>query len=56
MFAIFKKTSKEDKLYKKYEKLLLQSHRLTTTSRIESERKFVEAQEVLKEIEKLSLN
>jgi hypothetical protein len=54
MFGLFKKTSKEDKLYKKYEKLLAESHRLSTSSRLESEKKFVEAQEILKEIDSLS--
>ncbi len=56
MFAIFKRKSKEDKLYERYERLVLESHRLTTTSRIESEKKYVEAQEVLKQIEKLGLS
>lgn len=53
MFAIFKRKSKEDKLYEKYERLLMESHKLNTTSRIESERKYVEAQDILKQIEKL---
>ena len=54
MFSLFKKTTPEDKLYKKYEKLMQESHKLTTTSRAESEKKYVEAQEVLKEIEILN--
>jgi len=53
MFAIFKRKSTEDKLYEKYERLLMESHKLNTTSRIESERKYVEAQDILKQIEKL---
>ncbi len=55
MFAIFKKSSKEEKLYRKYERLLMESHRLIPTSRMESERKYVAAQAVLKEIDNLNL-
>ncbi len=53
MFAIFKRKSKEDKLYQRYKRLLLQSHRLNTSSRSESEKKYIETQEVLKQIENL---
>ena len=56
MFAIFKRKSKEDKLYERYERLLLESHRLNTTSRIDSEKKYIEAQEVLQQIEKLGIS
>ncbi len=56
MFSLFKKTTPEDRLYKKYEKLMQESHKLTTTSRAESEKKYVEAQEVLTEIENLKSN
>lgn len=53
MFQIFKKKSKEDKLYDKYESLLKESHKLSTSSRIESEKKYAAAQETLREIENL---
>lgn len=53
MFGLFKKKSEEDKLYKKYEKLLEQSHKLSTSSRIESEKKYVEAQKILETIDAL---
>lgn len=55
MFSLFKKTSKTDRLYKRYEKLLLKSHKLATANRIESEKAYIEAQEVMKEIMKSEL-
>ncbi|MDQ3193046.1 MAG: Lacal_2735 family protein [Bacteroidota bacterium] len=56
MFGLFKRKSKSEKLQKKYEQLLKQSHELSTINRIESDNKFVEAQEVLKEIESIQEN
>lgn len=53
MFGLFKKKSKAEILQKKYEKLLKQSYELSTSSRVESDKKFAEAQDVLKEIESL---
>lgn len=53
MFNIFKIKSQEDKLYDKYERLLKESHKLSTSSRIESEKKYAAAQEILQEIENL---
>ncbi len=53
MFGLFKKKSPVDRLNDKYEKLLAQSHALSTSNRAESDKKFAEAQEVLKEIERL---
>ena len=53
MFNIFKSKSKEDKLYDKYERLLQKSHKLSTSSRIESEKKYAEAQKILEEIDNL---
>ena len=53
MFGLFKKKSKTEILQKKYENLLKQSHALSTSSRVESDKKYVEAQEVLKEMEAL---
>ncbi len=51
MFGLFKKKSKIEILQQKYEKLLKQYHELSATSRVESDKKYVEAQEVLKEME-----
>ncbi len=53
MFGLFKKKSKTDQLYKKYEKLMAQSHALSTSNRAESDKKFAEAQELMSEIESL---
>ena len=54
MFGLFKKTSEIDKLQKQYEKLMADWHRLSTTNRAESDKKYREAEEVLKKIESLS--
>ena len=51
MFGIFKKKSKVDKLYDKYEKLMKESHTLSTSSRIASDSKAAEANRVLLEID-----
>jgi uncharacterized protein Yka (UPF0111/DUF47 family) len=56
MFGMFKKKSAADKLNEKYEKLLAQSYALSTSNRAESDKIYAEAQEVLKEIEKLEEN
>ncbi len=53
MFGLFRKKSEKDKLYEQYEKLLKQSHTLTTVNRAESDRLFAEAQELLRRIEAL---
>ncbi|MBJ2174626.1 Lacal_2735 family protein [Aureibaculum sp. A20] len=54
MFNLFKKQSPIDKLNDKYKKLLADSHRLSATNRKESDRKYAEADEVLKQIEALN--
>lgn len=53
MFGLFSKKSEKDKLYHQYEKLLKQSHTLSTVNRAESDRLFTEAQELLRRIETL---
>jgi len=53
MFGLFKKKTAIDKLNDQYEKLLAQSHALSTTNRTESDKKYAEAQAVLKEIDTL---
>lgn len=40
-------------LQKKYEKLLKQSHELSTTNRAESDKKMAEAEEVLQKLDAL---
>lgn len=53
MFGIFKKTSEVEKLQKKYEKLMADWHKLSTTNRAESDKKYSEAQKILDKIEAL---
>lgn len=53
MFRLFKKTSEVDKLQKRYEKLMADWHKLSTTNRSESDKKYAEAQLIIEKIEKL---
>jgi hypothetical protein len=53
MFGLFKKTSELDKLQKQYEKLMADWHKLSTTNRAESDKKYAEAQKILERIEAL---
>ena len=54
MFGIFKKASPVKKMYKTYRNLLEESHRLSTVDRRASDKKYVEAQNLLEEIEKIN--
>ncbi|MDP5082413.1 MAG: Lacal_2735 family protein [Winogradskyella sp.] len=51
MFGLFKKTSELDKLQKQYEKLMADWHKLSTTNRSESDKKYAEAQKIIDQIE-----
>jgi len=51
MFGLFKKTSELDKLQKQYEKLMADWHKLSTTNRAESDKKYAEAQKIIEQIE-----
>ena len=42
MFGLFKKTSELEKLQKQYEKLMADWHKLSTTNRAESDKKYSE--------------
>jgi len=53
MFDFFKKKSPIDKLYEQHEKLLKESHALSTSNRTASDAKFAEAENILKQIEAL---
>ncbi|QDO94547.1 Lacal_2735 family protein [Formosa sediminum] len=53
MFGLFKKKSEKEKLESQYKKLLEEAHRLSTTNRKMSDQKMYEAEEVLKQLEKL---
>lgn len=54
MFGLFKKKSEKEKLQAQYETLLKEAHHLSTTNRKMSDQKMVEAEEVMKQLEKLS--
>ena len=53
MFSIFKKGDSLSKHYKKYRKLMQEHHVLQSVNRKESDQKFMEAQAVLEEIDKI---
>lgn len=53
MFGLFKKKSEKEKLQEQYEKLLKESHTLSTTNRKLSDQKTAEAEEVMQQLEKL---
>lgn len=54
MFGLFRKKSKSEMLKQKYEKFLEEFYKLSHTNRTASSLKATEADEVLKEMEKLS--
>ncbi|EDP70488.1 hypothetical protein FBALC1_07013 [Flavobacteriales bacterium ALC-1] len=56
MFGLFKKTSELDKLQYKYEKLMADWHKLSTTNRAESDKKYAEAQKIIEQIDILKQN
>jgi hypothetical protein len=53
MFNFFKKKSKKEVLEEKYKKLMQESFELSTSNRSEADKKYVEAEAVMIEIEKL---
>lgn len=53
MFGLFKKKSEVEKLNEKYQKLMEESYRLSTSNRTASDQKASEANEILKQIEAL---
>ncbi|MGB0304769.1 MAG: Lacal_2735 family protein [Flavobacteriaceae bacterium] len=54
MFGLFKKSSTKEKLEKKYRDLMAQAHKYSTTNRTLSDQKVQEAEEVMKELERLA--
>lgn len=54
MFGLFKKKSEKEKLQEQYKKLLKEAHSLSTSNRKMSDQKAFEAEEVMKQIEKLA--
>lgn len=53
MFGLFKKKTEAEKLNKKYDKLMQEGYELSTINRKASDAKYAEAEEVLKQLEKL---
>lgn len=56
MFSFFKKTNKLENLQKQYKLLLEEAYKLSSVDRKRSDLKTAEANDLLKEIEKLSNN
>lgn len=54
MFGFLKKKSPRERLERKYQDLLAESHRLSTIDRRASDDKLAEANEVLAEIDRLA--
>lgn len=53
MFGLFKKKTEEEKLQEKYKRLMEEAYQLQTVSRSDSDQKYFEANNVLKQIEAL---
>ena len=53
MFRIFNKKTEKEKLEKKYKKLMEEGYKLQSTSRSNSDTKYLEADNILKQIEAL---
>lgn len=53
MFNFFKKKSQIEVLQEKYTRLMEEAHKLSTTNRKESDKKYAEAHYVISEIEAL---
>tara|TARA_R110002111_G_scaffold221575_2_gene283821 strand:+ start:2162 stop:2332 length:171 start_codon:yes stop_codon:yes gene_type:complete len=56
MFGLFKKATEVEKLQKKYKELMADWHKLSTTNRSESDKKYAEAQIVADKIDKLKIS
>lgn len=54
MFGLFKKKSEKEVLQAKYEKLMKEAFELSRVNRTEGDKKYSEADDVLKKIEALS--
>jgi DnaJ-domain-containing protein 1 len=49
--GLFSRKSEKDKLYDKYNKLMAQSHKASTSNRTRADELFAEAAEIMKKIE-----
>lgn len=54
MFGLFKKKTAVEKLNEKYDRLMEEGFKLSKINRKASDEKYTEANEIMKEIEKLS--
>ncbi|GEQ86748.1 hypothetical protein ULMS_22560 [Patiriisocius marinistellae] len=54
MFGLFKKKTEIEKLQEQYSKLMNDYHKLSTTNRKESDKKYAEANIIAERIEKLN--
>tara|TARA_B100001057_G_scaffold468947_1_gene528693 strand:- start:10057 stop:10227 length:171 start_codon:yes stop_codon:yes gene_type:complete len=55
MFKLFKKKSAVEKLQDKYKKLMSEWHDLSSTNRTASDEKYALAQQILEEIDKITV-
>jgi hypothetical protein len=53
MFGLFKKKSEREKLQEAYQKLMKEAYTLSTSNRMESDKKYAEADEIMKKIESM---
>ncbi len=56
MFGLFKKKSEEEILHQKYKELMKDAFDLSTSNRKESDLKYAQADDIMKQIEKLQKN
>lgn len=54
MLGLFKRKTEAEKLNKKYDKLMQEGYELSTINRKASDAKYAEAEQVLKQIDKLT--
>ena len=52
MFGLFKKKSEAEKIQEKYKKLMAEAHKLSTTDRAQSDAKYAETEQLLKQLDK----
>ncbi len=53
MFGLFKKKSEVEKLQEKYKKLMQEAYNLQSINRSDSDQKYLEADQILKQIDAL---
>mgnify|MGYP001163469723 FL=1 len=55
MFGLFKKKTAVEKLQDRYKKLMSEWHDLSSTDRAASDKKYAQAQQILEEIDKITV-